>query len=141
MAALLKVIGRTDLADDPRFASPQARANHFEDINEIVGGWIRNYDKHEAMRLLADGGVPAGAVLDTLELSADQSMRERGVFVTVEHEHRGPFTMPGWPVLMSESPNITSPAPILGSDTEATIRNILGIEEDQIAEMRSSGII
>lgn len=139
--ALLKVIGRTELANDPRFSSPQARADHHTEVNAIVAEWIKDYDKHEAMRLLAEAGVPAGAVLDTMELSADRSMHERGVFVTVDHEHRGSFTMPGWPVWMSASPNLSSAAPILGAHTDQTLRELLGFDDAQLESMRAEGAI
>lgn len=139
--ALLKVIERPELAEDPRFASPQARADHHVEVNEIVADWIKDYDKHEAMRLLAEAGVPAGAVLDTMELSQDRSMHDRGVFVTVEHEHRGSFTMPGWPVFMSASPNISTPPPVLGRHTDETLRELLKLDEAQLAGMRADGVI
>lgn len=139
--ALLRVIGRTDLADDPRFASPQARANNAAAIDVIVAGWIKDHDKHEAMRLLAEAGVPAGAVLDTQELSADRSMHDRGVFVTMNHAQRGELTIPGWPVMMSDSPNLTTPAPLLGADTDQTCRDLLGMTSERIAELRAAGAI
>ncbi|MEI5682620.1 CoA transferase [Mesorhizobium sp. CCNWLW179-1] len=139
--ALLQVIGKPELADDPRFASPQARADHHVEVNAIVSKWIKDYDKHEAMQLLAQAGVPAGAVLDTMELSADQSMHDRGVFVTVEHDQRGKFTMPGWPVSMSSSPNVSSAPPILGAHTDETLRSLLNLDDAQLASMREEGVI
>ncbi|MGV0908694.1 CaiB/BaiF CoA transferase family protein [Martelella sp. FOR1707] len=139
--ALLRVIGRTDLAEDPRFASPQARADNHEAVDELVRNWIKDYDKHEAMRILAGAGVPAGAVLDTEELEQDQSMHDRGVFVSFEHETRGRVTIPGWPVLMSSSANVSTPAPKLGNYTSEALSQILGLGENDIADLRSQGII
>ena len=55
------------------------------------------------METLGRAGVPAGAVMDTMELSEDPGMRAREIFVTVDHPVRGPFTMPGWPVKLSRS--------------------------------------
>ena len=68
-------------------------------------------------------------------------MHERGLFVTFDHETRGPVTIPGWPVLMSSSPNISTPAPSLGNYTSQALTGILGLADDDIAALRADGII
>ena len=73
---LLKVIGREDLLDDPRFASREARGEHEAEIDAMVSEWTRRHDKHEAMRLVGAAGVPAGAVLDTGELARRAEFRD-----------------------------------------------------------------
>ena len=45
------MIGRTDLAEDPRFATLQARADNHKAVDDIVREWIKYYCKHEAMRI------------------------------------------------------------------------------------------
>jgi formyl-CoA transferase len=65
---LLKVIGREDLTEDPRFATRKARGQHEAEIDRIISDWTRQHDKHEAMRLIGGAGVPAGAVLDAGDL-------------------------------------------------------------------------
>jgi crotonobetainyl-CoA:carnitine CoA-transferase CaiB-like acyl-CoA transferase len=82
---LLKVIGREDLLDDPRFASREARGEHEAEIDTIVSEWTRRHDKHEAMRLVGAAGVPAGAVLDTGELLGEPSFEVRGIMQTMQH--------------------------------------------------------
>ena len=47
-------------------------------MNEIVTGWTQQRTKHEAMAQLSGVGVPAGAVLDSMELTNEPSFRERG---------------------------------------------------------------
>ena len=49
---LLKVIGREDLLDDPRFATPQARADHVGEVDAIVQAWCRDKGKYEVMETL-----------------------------------------------------------------------------------------
>ena len=65
---LLKVIGREELIGDPRFATPEARAERADEVNEMIAEWTTQHTKHEAMQIIGAAGVPAGAVLDTLEL-------------------------------------------------------------------------
>src|SRR5205807_673360 len=65
-----EAIGRPELVEDPRFASEAARWENRAELNAIVEEWTRGRTKHEAMRLLADAGVPCGAVQDTGEVLA-----------------------------------------------------------------------
>ena len=93
------------------------------------------------MEILGAAGVPAGAVLDTMELSEDPSMREREIFVTVEHPTGGPFTMPDWPVKMSKSYIRIEAAPPLGADNKSVYREWLGRARKELAELKAEGSI
>jgi formyl-CoA transferase len=138
---LLKVIGREDLLSDPRFATPQARADHVREVDAIVQGWCRDKGKYEVMETLGRAGVPAGAVMDTMELSEDPNLRAREIFVTVDHPVRGAFTMPGWPVKLSRSHVPVTPAPLLGADNEAVYGAWLGYTREQLADLKEDGAI
>jgi formyl-CoA transferase len=121
---LLDVIGRPDLSDDPRFASVDERAKYPDEINEIIGEWTVKLPKLEVMRRLGEAGVPAGAVFDTLELSEDPYLREKGMFVTIEHAERGSVDVPGWPVQMSASHVPVLPPPLLGQHTAEVLAEL-----------------
>jgi formyl-CoA transferase len=138
---LLRVMGREDLLADPRFASPKGRAAHVAEIDALIAPWIVQFTKHEAMELLGRNGVPAGAVLDTMELSEDPYLRQRGVFVTVQHPVRGDFTMPGWPVKMSASHVPVTAAPLLGAHNAEIFRQWLALDETALAELQAGGVI
>jgi formyl-CoA transferase len=138
---LLHVLGRDDLKDDPRFVSPQSRVKHVEEINKIIAAWAINHTKHEAMRILGEAGVPGGAVLDTMELSTDPSMREREIFVAVQHPHRGEFVMPGWPVKMSDSKVTVEASPLLGAHNAEVYGDWIGLSEADLAALKADGIV
>ena len=138
---LLKVIGREDLLDDPRFATPQARADHVREVDALVQAWCRDKGKYEVMETLGRAGVPAGAVMDTMELSEDENLRAREIFVTVDHPVRGAFTMPGWPVRLSRSHVPVTPAPLLGADNEAVYGSWLGYTREQLADLKEEGAL
>jgi formyl-CoA transferase len=138
---LLSVIGREDLKDDPRFATNADRVRNETDVDAIILEWTRSRTKLEVMETLGQAGVPAGAVFDTDELLHDPFLRQRGMFATVQHPVRGEFTMPGWPVKMSESQVSLKSAPLLGQDNEAVYKEILGCTPEQIADLREQRII
>jgi formyl-CoA transferase len=106
-----------------------------------VQAWCRDKDKYEVMETLGHAGVPAGAVMDTMELSEDPGMRAREIFVTVDHPVRGPFTMPGWPVKLSKSYVSVQPSPLLGADNEAVYGSWLDYTREQLADLKEEGAI
>jgi formyl-CoA transferase len=138
---LLSVIGREDLVDDPRFATNADRVRHEPELDAIILEWTRGRTKHEVMQTLGQAGVPAGAVFDTNELLHDPFLRERGMFATVDHPVRGEFTMPAWPVKMSESHVPLKSAPLLGQDTETVYNGLLGCTPERLAELREQKVI
>ncbi len=123
---LLGVIGREDLADDPRYATPAARAERAAEVDGMVAAWTRVHDKHEAMRILGAAGIPAGAVLDPAELLNDPTFAERGIVQTMAHPTAGAYKMPAWPVRFSGRPPPVHPAPLLGEHTETVLAEWLG---------------
>jgi formyl-CoA transferase len=138
---LLSVIGRDDLANEERFATPQSRVKCVDEINGYIAAWAINYTKHEAMRILGEAGVPCGAVLDTMELWSDPSLRERGIFATVDHPDRGAFTMPGFPVKMSASHVEVEASPLLGADNAAVYGDWLGLTAQQLEALKAEQVI
>ena len=138
---LLTVIGREDLKEDPRFATPQLRAKNFAPLDEVIAAWTKHHDKHEVMMILGNAGVPASAVFDTVELSNDPHLRRRGTFVSVTHPVRGEFVMPGFVVKMSGSHVPVRASPLLAADNDAVYGGLLGETPEKLAELKESGAI
>jgi formyl-CoA transferase len=137
---LLKVIGREDLIDDPRFATREARGQHEAEIDRIVSDWTRQHDKHEAMHLIGGAGVPAGAVLDTGDLLGEPSFARRGIIQTMRHPN-GELRMPTFPVRFDGATAPVKPAPLLGEHTSGVIGEWLGISAADVEGLRRDGIV
>jgi formyl-CoA transferase len=138
---LLKIMGREDLIGDPRFDSPQERFKNRHLVDEMISEWTKHHDKLEVMKRMAENGIPAGAVMDTMELSNDPELNRREVFVTVKHPVRGDFKMPGWPVKMSGSKVPITAAPLLGANTEEVYGGLLGLSKEEIAKLHENKAI
>ncbi len=138
---LLGVIGREDLADDERFKTAKARFEHRAEVDEIVSEWTRSRTKQEVMEMIGAAGIPAGAVLDNDELLHDPTLRERGMFVEIDHPTRGKIVIPGWPVKMSNSDVPVTPAPLLGQHNEEVLGEVLGYTPEKVAELREAKLI
>ena len=139
--SLCTLMGREDLKNDPRFATPPSRAIHAPEIDAIVSAWTIQYDKHEVMRMLGDAGVPASAVFDTVELSSDPHLRARGTFVTYQHPTRGDVTIPGHMIKLSDSHVPVECPPMLGASNEAIYGGLLGLGASELEALRQAKVI
>ncbi len=138
---LLEVIDRADLIGDPRYETVQARAEREEEVDAIIANWTRQHDKHEAMRLISAVGVPAGAVLDTMELHNDPDFEKRGIMQVMHHPACGDFKMPTWPVRFSGGTLPVGAAPLLGEHNAAVLGEWLGLSADELAKLHQDGVI
>jgi crotonobetainyl-CoA:carnitine CoA-transferase CaiB-like acyl-CoA transferase len=138
---LLKAIGREDLVGDARYDTNQARSGRAAEVDEIIAQWTRQHSKEDAMRIIGEAGVPAGAVFDTLELMNDASLAERGIMQTVEHPTTGTYKMPAWPVRFDGKPPRVKPSPLLGQHNAEVLGGWLDIGTGEIDALRAEGII
>jgi formyl-CoA transferase len=138
---LLKVVGREELIGDPRYLAPMDRVQREDEVDEIIAAWTRNRSKHDAMRAIGQAGIPAGAVLDTMELQNDQSFEDRGIMQVMHHPVHRDFKMPGWPVRVDGKPPALRPSPVLGEHTEAVLGEWLGLNAQAVSALRAEGAV
>ena len=124
---LMKLIGREELIEDPRFATGDARVKNSVELENIIGEWTSQHDKREVMEKLIAVGVPAGAVFDTMELQNEPSFVERGFMQTVKH-HNGEYKMASWPVRVDGKSVKIKGSPALGQDTADVLQSWLKID-------------
>jgi formyl-CoA transferase len=137
---LMKLIGREELIEDPRFATGNDRVAHEQELDAIIGEWTRRHDKRDAMEQLIAVGVPSGAVFDTMELLNEPSFAERGIMQTVSH-HNGDYKMATWPVRVDGRTVRLTGSPALGQDSAEVLHDWLGLGSAEIEALRGDGII
>ncbi|PYN11134.1 MAG: hypothetical protein DME05_25145, partial [Candidatus Rokuibacteriota bacterium] len=137
---LMKLIGRPELIDDPRFATGAARIEHEAEIDAIITAWTRQHTKEEAMTLISGVGVPAGAVFDTMELQNDPSFEKRGIMQVMEHPN-GPFKMPTWPVRVDGQTARIKPSPLLGQHGAEVLNTWLALGAEELDTLKKEGVV
>jgi len=138
---LVHAIGRADLLDDPRMVDGPTRAKNQAAVDAAITEWTSKRSKREVTEIIAGAGVPCGAVLTTLELINDPDLHARGIMQTINHPVRGPVTVAGWPLRMSETKVPLKCAPIHGADSEAIYGEWLGASAAEVADLRRRKVI
>ena len=139
---LCRVMGRTELGFDARFATEDARREHQEELSPIIEEWTALHSPRDAMGMLQAEGIPAGAVLNAEEMYRDPHLRHRGFFDTVDDPDGGTFEYPGrpWKFSYSEVEN-RSPTPLFGEHTDYICRDVLGISQERVDSLAEQGVL
>jgi crotonobetainyl-CoA:carnitine CoA-transferase CaiB-like acyl-CoA transferase len=138
---LCRVIGRDDLAADPRYARVPERHVNRASLRPVIEAWTSTRTHYEAQEALQAAGVPAGAVLNCLELLSDPHIVSRGGFEYVDTPNVGPTPYPRVAFTLSETVPISKPAPGFGEDNEAVFCDLLELSRDDLARLERDGII
>jgi crotonobetainyl-CoA:carnitine CoA-transferase CaiB-like acyl-CoA transferase len=137
---LMKLIGREELIEDPRFATGDVRVKNEKELDAIIGEWTSRHDKRDAMEKLIAVGVPSGAVFDTMELINEPTFEQRGIFQTV-HNHNGDYKMASWPVRIDGKTVLLKGSPALGGDSADVLESWLGIDTGEFANLKTAGVV
>lgn len=139
--AFLIIMGREDLIDHPDWTNPVWRGQQKKKVDRMVEEWTMRHSKHEVMRILGEGGIPCGAVLNAEDIHSDPHLLERGMITTMRHPERGSFKVPGFPVLLEDSPVDMEPAPLLGQHNSEVFGDLLGLSEDDLGQLKHEKVI
>lgn len=141
--ALVEVMGSPGWATDPALSALAGRLAAQDALDAHLNGWTKNYDKHDLMRRLQHAGVPAGAVQNSRDLvEVDPQIAARGTFFELDHPVIGPALFEGTPMTLSRTPQHNwRSAPLLGEDNDYVFREVLGLSEDELADLANRGAI
>ncbi|WP_037368187.1 formyl-CoA transferase [Amycolatopsis orientalis] len=139
-APLTELIGRPELAEDPDWATPEARLSKLDKVFAMVEEWTEQRTKWEVMELLNARNIPCGPILSTKELIEDETLAELGSVVEVPHPERGAFKTVGCPLKLSDSPVDVQRSPLLGEHNDEVLGE-LGYSAADVEQLRTAGVI
>lgn len=115
---IFDIIGRSDMNDDPRFATNSARVNNRGLVDEAVGGWFAGHDHDEALQIMRDAGATVGPIYSIADAAEDAHFSGREIIVDAEDGEFGSLPMHNIVPRLSETPGVwRRPAPSLGEHT------------------------
>ena len=128
---------------DPALASPRGRRDSHDEIDERIGQWLSTQKRDEAVRKLADAGVPAHPLVNGHLLMPNPQLEHRRFFQVMEHPVTGATRYPGLPMAFSglERHLHGSPPPTLGQHNDEILGGELGLSKDELGGLRERKVI
>ena len=120
---VLRLVGRPDLVDQPWFRSGAGRAEHRDEIDEAVGGWISARERDDVIAEFEHAEAAVGPIYEVDDILRDPHFQARNVVVSVPDAEMGAISMPNVAFRLSATPGrIRQAGPQLGEHTEEIMR-------------------
>ena len=135
------LIGKPEWKTDPDYVTPNARLPRLKHIFATIEAWTMTKTKFEVMDICNKVDIPVGPILSMKEIAEEQSLRDTGTVVEVDHPTRGKYLTVGNPVKMSDSITEVKRSPLLGEHTDEILKDVLKFSAKDIAEIKNSGAL
>lgn len=138
---LMHAIGRSDLAEDPRLAKNEGRAQHSQLIDDAIAEWTMQHELPHVLEVLEKASVPSGKIYTAADIYEDPHFRARDMILPIPLPDGTVVDFPGIVPKLSETPGITKwLGPTLGEHVEEVLASI-GITGAALDELRAEGVI
>ncbi len=139
---LMKKIGRTDLAENPKMQDNAGRVEHEAEIDQAITDWTLTKTFDEAYREMLEAEVPTGPVYSIADIVKDEQYLAREIFETVEIEPDDTVKIPAVLPKLTETPGGTDwIGAKLGAHNEEIYRGFLEMSQDEYEDLIAQEII
>ncbi len=140
--AFCQVIGNPAWAVQPRFSTFHTRKENEDELDRLIEGWTIYRSTEEIQDKMQAAGIAAGVVQTAEDLmERDPQLRHRQLFRELEHPEIGQYRAPGHPFILSKVSYDMQRAPLLGEHTDYVLKEILGMPDDEVAELVIQGVV
>ncbi|MGH8982670.1 MAG: CaiB/BaiF CoA transferase family protein [Acidimicrobiia bacterium] len=137
---VVRVLGRDDLVDDPRFATPDARAEHMPELVDELANAFKTLTLDEARAALSAQRGQWDVVNRAVDLLRDPQAQENGFVQQVDYDGGRTLPMFTTPVQFERTPPVLTPAPTFAGDTDEILGSI-GMDEESSLPAKISGAV
>jgi crotonobetainyl-CoA:carnitine CoA-transferase CaiB-like acyl-CoA transferase len=135
-------MGRPTWTDDPTLDTAAGRRERAAALDIALADWTRGQDAEALASRLQESGVEAAPVAAARELLADPQLRARGHWVAVQHPKLGRLLLERSGFRLSASAGgFQRAGPNLGEHSEAILRELLGLDDAEIARLGAQGVL
>ncbi|MFC1966334.1 CaiB/BaiF CoA transferase family protein [Chloroflexota bacterium] len=135
------VMGNPPWTRDAKFSSQAQRKKNESELDRLVEERTITRSAEEVMLSLQEKGVSAGVVQTGEDLHRDPQLKHRSHYQVLEHKVIGPHSYDTSSFRLSKTPGKPEwAAPLIGEHSEYVCRNILGMTDDEIAELVVEGV-
>ena len=140
---LCSLMDKPSIAELPEYLRIRDRIQNHAAVKREIEDWSRTKTAAEVVGACLGAGIPAAPVYDVAQVVADPHIaKDREMFIEQEHPTAGKVRVTGSPFKLSGTPaTVRTPAPALGQDNLAVYKELLGLDEQQLAELKTAGVI
>jgi len=140
--AFCEVIGNPAWTKGAKFATLPGRKQNEDELDRLIAEWTVNYTAEEVMTLMQAKGIPAGVVYTIGDVFSCPQMKHRQHFVCLDHPVIGRHAYHNEAIRFSKTPqDFYKAAPCLGEDNEYVYKEVLGLSDDEVADLLVEGVI
>jgi crotonobetainyl-CoA:carnitine CoA-transferase CaiB-like acyl-CoA transferase len=140
-AVLARLINRSDLIQDPRFADMASRKRHEKELDAIIEAYTSQRDRDWMVNEFCRAGLAAAPSREARDVYADPHFRKRKVFLQIEHPELGLLEIIDTPWKISGLSKPNRHAPLLGEHNDYVLKDLLGMSEEEILSLKEKEII
>jgi len=139
---LAEAMGQPELADDPKYSSHATRGANQKELDELIGAWSSTMTLEQLDATLEEHGIPYGGIYRAPEMLEDAHFKAREAIISVAHPVFGELKMQNVAPKLSMTPGqVRTPGPELGQHNDEVYKDLLGMDETQLAELHQRGVI
>ena len=139
---VMRLVGHPEVIAEPWFASGAERAQHADELDEMVGSWIAERPLEEVSAAFEKAEAAIAPIYDISQVMEDPQYRARGSITTVDDPDLGPLRMQEVMFRLSETPGrVRWAGRRTGQDNEEVYRELLRLDADGLKELAREGII
>ncbi len=139
---LLKIMGRDDLRDEPKFLSNKDRVANMAACDALIEAWSRTQMRADIIAKARAHRLPVAAVRNLVEVTQDPHMHERGMLEWFDHPDFGRMCAMNSPLRFhGADPVPTVASPQVGAHTDLVLRDWLELSPERIETLHAAGVI
>jgi len=142
---LAELMGKPELATDPRFATNESRVKYNKEVTKLLDEWVQTFEKvSDVAALLQSYRIIAAPVLTLAHvIEEDEQTKVRGMIVDIPHPTLGPFKYLNTPLRFQNSKaQVEEPPPVaIGEHTDDVLRNVLKLDDEEIKKLKKEGVV
>jgi crotonobetainyl-CoA:carnitine CoA-transferase CaiB-like acyl-CoA transferase len=130
------VVGKSEWVESPKFSTLHGRKQNEDELDRLIEEWTSKHAPEEVMALMQAAGVAAGVVADAKDMAEDPQMKHYHFYQEFDHPEMGRRAFYHGPAFnLSDDPYEVSAPPLLGEHTEYVCTKILGIPDEEFAQL------
>jgi len=138
----IKLMGKEDLGDDPKFNIQRSRNQNREELHAIIADWVKNFEINPLLELLWDVGIPSTKINNIADIFKDPHVQARKNIIETRLPSGRKMKTMGIVPKLSETPGrMEFVAPPLGAYNQEVYRGLLRLSDEEYENLKTERII